>query len=62
MGSVLLLLITPPKTCNCLSKYELETINFIVNVGFANAKFELFEIGISDIEIPTYKYILNATV
>ena len=26
---VLLLLITLPKTCNCFSKYELDTINFI---------------------------------
>jgi hypothetical protein len=29
MGKVLLLLIPPPKTCNCFNNCELDTINFI---------------------------------
>src|SRR5574343_1083387 len=30
IGKVLLLLITLPNTCNCFSKYELDTMNFIL--------------------------------
>ncbi len=29
IGSVLLLFITPPKTCNCFNNCELDTMNFM---------------------------------
>src|SRR5699024_8417243 len=40
IGKVLLLLMTPPKTCSCFKRYELETINFI------RRYFRLFKVQI----------------
>ena len=43
MGRVLLLLITPPKTCSCFNNCELDTINFILI--FVKVWFNYKDIG-----------------
>src|SRR5690554_671278 len=42
IGMVLLLLIIPPNTCKCFSKYVLETINFMNSYFILNNRLTIF--------------------